>query len=262
MVKNVEFFDWKLDQINPITSTFINYGKLYVSQMPDMHSALHIGIVLEGINCCRLGKDELSFPAGTFYLTAPWETHSTGAGDGARLLLITLDNRSLNEFFCSCSRELAALLRMTPALRMEHINRSEVISVLIEKIICSAEGQSSRRQQLRLWHAVLELFMEIIPENVENLPANDDYLRMLPVLEKLGSKMLTLSEAAKLCNLSICRFSTLFKEFSGLSFCKYERNFRLNGAQSAIRRGATLKEAAAAWDFCDKSHLARLLKNL
>ena len=181
MVKNVEFFDWKLNQINPITSTFKNYGKLYVSQMPDMHSALHIGIVLEGINCCRLGKDELSFPAGTFYLTAPWETHSTGAGDGARLLLITLDNRSLNDFFCSCSRELAALLRMTPALRMEHINRSEVISVLIEKIICSAEGQSSQRQQLRLWHAVLELFMEIIPENMENLPANDDYLQMLPV---------------------------------------------------------------------------------
>ena len=227
-----------------------------------MHSALHIGIVLEGTNCGRLGKDELIFPAGTCYLTAPWETHSTGAGDGARLLLITLDNRSLDDFFCSCSRELAALLRMPPVLRMEHINRSRVTSDLIEKIIHSTEGQSSRRQQLRLWHAVLEFFIELIPENVEHLPANDDYLRMLPVLEKLGSKMLTLSEAAQLCNLSVSRFSTLFKEFSGLSFSKYERNFRLNGANSAIRHGATLKEAAAAWDFCDKSHLARLLKNL
>ena len=112
MVKNVEFFDWKLDQINPITSTFINYGKLYVSRMPDMHSALHIGIVLEGINCCRLGKDELSFPAGTFYLTAPWETHSTGAGDGARLLLITLDNRRSVQSPVGIWQEQNVLLRV------------------------------------------------------------------------------------------------------------------------------------------------------
>ena len=56
--------------------------------------------------------------------------------------------------------------------------------------------------------------------------------------------------------------AVIFKQQFGLSFARYERNFRLNGAAVAIRRGATLKEAADEWGFCDKSHLARLLNNL
>ena len=69
------------------------------------------------------------------------------------------------------------------------------------------------------------------------------------------------NEAAELCNLSKSYFAVIFKQQFGLSFARYERNFRLNGAAVAVRRGATLKEAADEWGFCDKSHLARLLKN-
>ena len=132
-----------------------------------------------------------------------------------------------------------------------------------EKLLQYADTESpSPLKKLRLWHTVLEFFMDILPEQTEMIPANDDYRRLLPVLEKLGNKMLSLEEGAKLCNLSVSRFSVLFKNFSGLSFGRYERNFRLNGAAGTIRRGATLKEAAEKWDFCDKSHLARLLKEL
>ena len=78
-------------------------------------------------------------------------------------------------------------------------------------------------------------------------------------VEKHGG-MLTLPEAAELCGLSTSYFAAIFRKQFGVSFARYERNFRLNRAAGAIRRGATLKEAAAGWGFCDKSHLARLLK--
>lgn len=261
MAKNVEFFDWKLNPANPVTSTIATYGRLLGNRRPDMHSAIHLGIVMQGENCGIFGKDELILPAGSLYLTAPWEPHYTGKSSGAQLLLITLDVRSLEEFFCACPENIAALLQMSPVSRMEYINRKIIPENCLEKIIAHAQEQSTHLQKLRLWHAVLEFFMEVIPERSDNIPRNDDYNRLLPVLEKLGSKMMPLDEAARICNLSTSRFSALFKNFSGLSFGKYERNFRLNGAAGDIRRGATFKEAAERWDFCDKSHLARLLKN-
>ena len=55
-------------------------------------------------------------------------------------------------------------------------------------------------------------------------------------------------------------FGEVFKKQFGMSFGRYERNFRLNGAENALRRGCSLKEAADLWGFCDKSHLSRLLK--
>ena len=261
MASNVEFFNWKLNSANPVTSMNVNYGKLENIRRPDIHSAIHLGIITRGENCGRFGKDELRFSAGELYLTSPWEPHHTIESSGASLILITLDARSLEEFFSNCKENLSALLRMVPAARMKYINSFDHVQNNVEKLISLAESApSAPLEKLRLWHAVLEFFMDILPGQTENIPANDDYLRLLPVLEKLGNKMLTLEEGAKLCNLSVSRFSVLFKNFSGLSFGRYERNFRLNGAAGTIRRGATLKEAAAAWDFCDKSHLARLLK--
>ena len=261
MTQNVEFFDWKLSPSNPVTATFIRYGRILKVRSPDMHSALHLGMVLHGENRGIFGREELELFPGALYLTAPWEPHYTGSSSGAELLLITLDARSLEDFFCSCPENLTALLRMPPIQRMAYINRQKIPASCLDKLICCSKDLTNPRQQLRLWHTILELFMEIIPEQPENVPKNDDYCRLLPVLEKLGSQMITLNEAARICNLSTSRFSALFKNFSGLSFGRYERNFRLNGAAGDIRRGATFKEAAERWDFCDKSPLARLLKN-
>lgn len=260
MAKNVELFDWKLDFRNPVTSMVVSCGTASAPRPPDMHSAIHLGIILEGENRGRFGRDELSFSAGGFYITAPWEPHQTIKSTPGKILLITLNCWSLEDFFCSCKENLNTLFRTPSAARMAYTSRLKLPDECLNKIIDFALESTSPRQKLRLWHAVLELFMAIIPEQTGDLPVNEDYRRLLPVLEKLGNRMVTLSEAASFCNLSSSRFSILFREFSGLSFGRYERNFRLNGALAAIRRGATLKEAAAEWDFCDKSHLARLLK--
>ena len=261
MAKKVEFFDWKLNFDNPVTAMVVKHGKIETPRPPDMHSAIHLGIILEGKNHGRFGKDELAFPAGSFYITAPWEPHQTTGSTAGKIVLITLNCWSLEDFFSSCKEDLNTLFRTQPAARMEYINQLNLPEGCLKKITSLAQNLQTTRGQLRLWHAVLEFFMEIIPENKGNFPANDDYRRLLPVLEKLGNQMIPLAQAAHICNLSVSRFSTLFREFSGLSFGRYERNFRLNGARAAIRRGATLKEAAEEWDFCDKSHLARLLKN-
>ena len=260
MANNVEFFNWKLNSSNPVTAMNVCYGKLKKVRIPDIHSAIHLGMIRQGENRGRFGKDELCFTAGGLYLTAPWEPHNTIESSGARLLLVTLDTRSLEDFFTNCKENLFTLLRMPPAQRMAYINARDGLSDCTKKILGTFAENPTPIQKLQLWHAVLEFFINILPETPENIPVDDDSRRLLPLLEKLGNRMISLDEAARLCNLSPSRFSVLFKNFSGLSFGRYERNFRLNGAAGAIRRGATLKEAALEWDFCDKSHLARLLK--
>lgn len=261
MTSGVEFFNWKLSPANPVTVMDIRYGILKKIRQPDIHSAIHLGMIRQGKNRGQFGRDELCFSAGEIYLTSPWEPHHTLESSGAALLLVTLDVVSLEEFFTNCRENLYTLLRMPPKLRMEYINSRKCDPDIVQKIIhCAGKESLLPLEKLRLWHAVLEFFMDILPEQSGDIPAKDDYQRLLPVLEKLGTRMISLDEAARLCNLSSSRFSVLFKNFSGLSFGRYERNFRLNGAAGAIRRGATLKEAAAEWDFCDKSHLARLLK--
>ena len=84
--------------------------------------------------------------------------------------------------------------------------------------------------------------------------------RLRPALQHLGCKLISVEDAARLCNLSSSRFAVLFKSVFGMSFARYERLFRLNGARDDMRHGSSLKEAAEKWNFCDKSHLARLLK--
>ena len=143
MASGVEFFDWKLNPANPVTVLNASYGKLKKIRRPDIHSASHLGMIRQGDNCGRFGRDELRFTAGEFYLTAPWEPHHTVESCGATLLLITLDVRSLEEFFINCRENLSALLRMPPARRMEYINSRKCDPDTWRKIISCAENDIS-----------------------------------------------------------------------------------------------------------------------
>jgi two-component system response regulator YesN len=104
--------------------------------------------------------------------------------------------------------------------------------------------------------------LDIVKQAGEEKEERDTILPAIFYITEHFREDIDLELCAAQIHLSVSRFSVLFKNFSGLSFGRYERNFRLNGAAGAIRSGATLKEAAAEWDFCDKSHLARLLKEL
>ena len=120
--------------------------------------------------------------------------------------------------------------------------------------------QEGTQKELLLWNHIQKIFITSLPGQQQNKDLSFDYQRLLPELQNLSNTLLDTGKAAALCHLSPGYFSVLFKKKFGMSFGKYERNFRLNGAEGDIRKGCSLKEAASFWDFCDKSHLARLLK--
>lgn len=260
-MENVVSFDWKLSLARPLSYLTRSYDCRHIPPCPDMHSALHLGLSISGYMRGIFADETLTTHKGEFYLTAPWEPHCTVfTSEEHELLLINIDWESLQNCFFTGRSRLEQLLLMKPKARMEFINRKLKESSLGESLLHTVGQMQSERQELMIWTLVQQIFITALPE-CDNAPCTvGTYQRLLPALRNLSGRLLTLNEAAALCNLSTSHFARLFKGRFALSFARYERNFRLNGASGAIHRGATLKEAADEWGFCDKSHLARLLK--
>ena len=260
-MENVVYFDWELTPEHPFSCMERSYGELTSSPVPDMHSALHLGVVLRGYREGMFSGEKVETSENELYLTAPWEPHHTVyTGRDHRLLLFNIDRNSLWECFFTGAEQLEQLMVMRPGPRMKHINgklrSSSVTALLLE----SFKLPESPRKELLLWSLLQQLLITVLPEPGECGEHTADHQRLLPALKALSGKKLSVAEAAAKCRLSTNYFAVIFKEQFGLSFARYERNFRLNGAIQALRRGAPLKEAADAWGFCDKSHLAKMLK--
>ena len=261
IMNNVEYFDWKLHSAHPVSYLLRSYPEQVQNRPPDMHSALHLGLVLHGERTGRFAGETVRSIVGEFYLTAPWEPHSTiRTGPENRLLLLNIDRESLQRSFFTGGDRLEQLILMSPGDRMGFLNRKLQGSSLKNELVEMIWQPDSAEKELLLWNLVQKIFIALLPEEGAEGCRTEDYQRLLPALQSLSGEVLTLDEAAQRCRLSPGYFSTIFKKQFGLSFGRYERNFRLNGAAAAIRQGATLKEAADLWGFCDKSHLARLLK--
>ena len=260
-MKSVEFYDWKLNSGKPFSCLQLEYSENVQPRPPDMHSALHLGLVQNGECTGRFAGERVRSTAGEFYLTAPWEPHYTiTTAPYCQLVLLNIDLASLQNTFFTAGDHLETLLLMPPEERMRHINLKLRATAIREMLMEIVDMTENCQRELLLWNLIQNIFIRVLPEAEPTVEPSGDYQRLLPALKGLSGRMLSTEEAAKKCSLSAGYFSILFKKQFGMSFGRYERNFRLNGAENALRRGSSLKEAAYNWGFCDKSHLARLLK--
>lgn len=257
---NVEFFDWKLDVDHPVSVLTVAMKQVRADLPLDIHSALHLLIVNSGTHHGRCSSAEMLLHPGEIFLSAPWEPHCTLPGGGKQMLVINIDPVALKNFFFAGYEKIERLLAMDPAERLKYLNDLPEKAFFVAKLNQLAALPDTDTRYVHIWHGVLALLLACDPPYEAKNRSIADSRRFLNVLQKLGKEPLPLEHAAELCNLSASRFAALFKGTFGLSYGLYERLFRLNGAAAALRRNATFKEAAAQWGFCDKSHLARLLK--
>lgn len=259
-MENVVFFDWKLDLEHPLSWHISQNRSSGGVQPPDAHSAIHLLIIIEGSIIAQYVQSTLKIDAGELFITSPWEVHRSINTHERKLLFINIDPAALQKFFFCGYENLEKLFTMLPAERKKCLNVRHDLKEECQKILQIFNQPDTPGKSLEMWHAVLGLFMKIKIE--ENIPAGQsrNLAKLRPALQKLSGKFLSAAEAAEECNLSSSYFAALFKKTFGLSFARYERMFRLNKASADIARGSSLKEAADAWGFCDKSHLAKLLK--
>jgi AraC-like DNA-binding protein len=259
-MKNVEFFDWQLNLKRPLSWHVSRVGSDGAMPPADAHSALHLLIILEGRLTAQYVNDVLDFNAGDIFITAPWEVHRSINLHSRELLFVNIDPAALKSFFFSGYENVEKIFMLTPPERKKCLNCDHDFTEEKKQILQVFASGDSPQKTLQMWHAVLGLFLKIKVEKADYPEQNRALQQLQGALQNLSGKGLSVQEAARCCNLSSSYFASLFKKSFGLSFARYERMFRLNGAAGDIARGSSLKEAAADWGFCDKSHLARLLK--
>ena len=120
-------------------------------------------------------------------------------------------------------------------------------------------AQLLRQKSLGL--ELLALVVENSTPKHENSHVSEQFHQLSPSLEYLAEHFkepIYHESLAKLCHLSISRYHTVFKEFTGMSPGKYLQNMRLRKAQSLLLKGElSVKMAAFEVGYPDEFHFSR-----
>lgn len=86
--------------------------------------------------------------------------------------------------------------------------------------------------------------------------------RVLAFMEAHFDEPLSLAQLAGMCDRSLHRFATVFRQQVGIPPHQYLCHLRIRQAQSLLRQGAPPTTAALETGFCDQSHLTRHFRRL
>lgn len=123
----------------------------------------------------------------------------------------------------------------------------------------------------RCWLAIHDLVLEAVARipastTLDNTPGIQTRLeRLQPALALVREHPIppTLSEAAAACNLSVSRFSELFRITLGRSYGHFALRARLDQCAADLRSGQfVLKEIARRHGFCDASSLCNAFRRV
>ena len=254
-------YHWKLDAALPFRIDFQHLEKQFENPRRDMHSAVHLGILLDGdLGMMREPHD--------FYWTASWEIHGgLKSENGAGLLLITFSPEILLNAVIGDKSPVRALLYL-PFREKASLFRTPPVRKMTERLKIDLETMRKRdAPQQKIWLRIVDFVCDLaaaLPCNERRKCPQERHELLMPVFEKLASlprSPLTAAEASALCDMSESGFYRLFRDFTGLPFSSYELYFRLNCAAEELCRGElSIKQAAAEWGFFDTSHFSRAFK--
>lgn len=264
------FYDFKLTLDRPYTLDHqVGVGPIHTPYRPDIHYALHMGIMLKGEIVSDIRDYRQTMTPGQVWLTAPWEAHAAvRMKANSELLLCTILLEKLGDIGPGGhSINWQAPFVLHPSLRpqAEEAEDRERVLEFAYKLVDVSKGGNADYANCRVWLTLHELILFLISimtsSDSSTQKHTHSFERILPAIEYLKKHPHTplgVDDAADLCELGKSRFCDLFKEVMGISFGKYAIRARLSGASSDIKLSrASLKEIAEKWGFYDESHFYR-----
>lgn len=259
-------FDFKLSPREPfsILSTDADQGASKPTPL-DIHKAIHFGILQKG-NLTGITRNQIHRTnEGDFYIVAPWEPHGIVRRTATRILLLNIAEEELMRCFISGGNNLRNLLLTNPPQRMKYLNSPRLRPLLRQfaSDFIALMAKNDDWTKSRQWNTICRMFIEL-DSMLENpgTPIQPHRLnKALELLYQSNGKIVSLADAAAVCELGTSRFSHLFKEYFGVSFGSYELQYRLNcAAESLLYQNLPLKETAERWGFYDAAHFSRYFK--
>ena len=240
----------------------------------DVHYALQISVVLHGQ--VEVAYEEWSrvFVQGELWWTICWEPHAYRQL-APRNLILTI-NVSLDDLGqlgpLGGGADWLRPFAVAPANRYCPQTPGER-----ERLLrwCQQLARWYRRQPpywaTRCWLAIHDLILEAsgrLPQSIGDTPATgiqSRLERLQPALALVREQPIppSLSEAASACNLSVSRFSELFRSTLGRSYGHFALRARLDQCAADLRSGQfVLKEIARRHGFCDAASLCNAFRRV
>ena len=240
--------------------------------IPDMHYALHIGILKRGklTNCIDGRKRDIS--PGQLWFTGTWEPHYTvEVKEDAEIVLCTIlmEGLGIAAPFYNMNWHLPFIVRPESRPQAENRESKKTVLSIAKEILRSLDsGLDENQTKCVQWLKIHELLIFIISNSGLNRGKNAEggeiFMRIMPAIALIRTgnhQLLSLGDAAKACGLGKSRFSSLFKKATGLSFAKFAMSSRLSGALSDVRStDLPFKTISGKWDFFDFSHFYHLFR--
>lgn len=254
-------YQWQLSPSDPFRVEEQIIPPDFYNPHYDMHSAVHFGILRRG----AMGNMSCQYD---LFLTGSWEVHGNiRSAGGAEMLLITVLPEAVLNCVIGDRQDMEKLLYM-PSFHTPERFRIQELQLLLQDFCSFYDGMKSGDAGYRqkLWLQIVGLLCDTA-RLIRKIPAVTEQ-KKFQVLQKVFAAMaalnklpFTLADASEACCLSESYFSHLFREYTGMSFAKYELAFRLNGAAAELSSThASIKQVASEWGFYDVSHFSKSYK--
>ena len=239
----------------------------------DSHYALQICIVVHGGADIMLEGYRSEYAAGDLWWNMCWEPHAYRlSGRRTFVVAVNLDVEQLGSCspFSGCNWLIPFVAK--PGSRFRPRNEQE--RKFIQEVGQQLFHLSRKREnnwRISCWLLIHQLMIYAINrmdwtglETRTEKESLNSFSRIRQALNKVwisDARPPSLSEAAKLCNLSSSRFSELFRQAMGVSYGKFAIRVRMSNAAKDLLSGRfSLEEIALKWGFFDSAHFCHAFK--
>jgi AraC-like DNA-binding protein len=231
-----------------------------------LHEALEIKCFYEGSATLLIGSQTVPVKAGDVVVINPYEFHATvntGEDKGKyHLFMLPLD------YFAGVPElDLRSVLFAEEKQFNTHHQDARLHSFLMQ---AAEEFRQSRENNLLIRSLMMAAFALLLknglvePEAAPKKKALRSYLVIEPALRCIKneySRVMTVEELAKLCNVSKHYFCRVFKTITGKSVMEYLRDFRLRVANVLLQStDRSISDIAACCGFDSSNYFSRCYK--
>ncbi|MFA7229819.1 MAG: AraC family transcriptional regulator [Victivallaceae bacterium] len=264
-------YDFHLTMSNPFILKLNTTLKKDHKIKPDIHYAMHLGILLEGRFEVIYEDSRLLINPGDVWFTAPWEPHSAIiVSDCMKALTFAVLPEKLGDI--GLPNQTDWMLPFTAPIynrpRVANDDMRTRVFHLAEEIVELVDNMETFKRSLS-WLKLHELLIVMMEgsgffKHTGFSIQNEALKRVLPAVKlarQTNNEVLTIDEAAKACGMGKSLFYNLFKTAIGTSFGKFYSRVRIgSSASDLLSANLPIKEIGEKWGFYDESHFCKTFR--
>lgn len=257
----------ELDDLFNITTIYTaHYNKFPTTHSfpGETHDFWEIVIVLDGQIGVTAGKNIMILNKGQAILHKPMEFHRLWSEGNSSPEVVIISFSCVN-----MPVPKSRLFRLNGLNKIESRSLINTIRRVFSTDDVSVTGISSPSSlEYQITAKKLEVFiLNILSENITDVerPTSQsakNYSEIIKLLENNTDKNLSISEIAKMCNMSEINLKKTFNKYSGTGIKNYFNHLKMNEAISMLRSGMSVTETASALGFSDQNYFSAAFKRI